>query len=492
MILRYLYYVILVLFTLVSTVTDAKTQLSYPTQDDWMHHTQVISQYWMQPDAYGTPRGRFPTFRCDNGRLPSPEALCQELVDVRAKDKLGRRYTRMQSRQIYTYLALFHITGDPDALSIASAGVQELLKMRLPQGGFALYLDINNKVSEEPASAQDAAYALLGLAMYDYLTRDAAVHQILLQEIDTLFKRYYDPENKALNWWPRSTSSTPQRELVAQLDQLTAYLNLVSSVSTPQENIQLSQYRQWVVDALIDQYVDLEQCRVFGALHDNGTMLFEHEHSDFGHAVKTWWNLLLNRDLLTHEHQQKVQNCLAQTLNQATRELPVTELMSYLPNTKRDKWASAGTQITWKGYHDENYINSWQWVELDQGLIIAKLVGEDSLQASLASTTWQFLDAWVDMVHGGVGLNPQTNKQFDWLNGYHHTEHALFGLLATQRIYAHPVTLYFAFTSEQSDAFFPYLLGGRVVNITPLTLPNRRGSKVVFDRIHVPKKLAHD
>lgn len=494
MIPRSLFHLSLMLFALMSTVADAKAPLSYPTQDDWLAHTQVIGEYWLQPDAYGTPPGRFPTFRCDNGRLPSPEELCQELVDVGAKDKLGRRYTRMQSRQIYTYLALFHMTGEPAAFTMASAGIQELLKMRRPQGGFALYVNANGQASDEPVSAQDAAYALLGLAMYDYLTRDPAVHQILLREIDALFTRYYDPEVKALSWWPRTTSleRNPRRELVAQLDQLTAYLNLVSTVSTSQENIQLNRYRQWVVQALLDQYVDLDQCRVFGALHHKYFMLPDHGHNDFGHAVKTWWNLILNRDLLTQTHQQQVQSCLGHTLNQATRELPVAELLSYLPDTKRDKWVDAGTLTTWKGYHYENYVNSWQWAELDQGLIIAKLVGEGPLQASLPSNTWQFLDAWVDTVHGGVGLNPHTNKQFDWLNGYHHTEHALFGLLATQTIYAQPVTLYFAFPSEQPSAFFPYLLGGQVVNITPLTLPNRCGSKVVFNRLHVTKESVHD
>lgn len=482
---------------LLSFVTDfsyANKTLNYPAAKDWLAHTAIIAQYWMQPAAQGARMGHYPTFRCDDGSLPNPDALCQELLDIGAKDKLGRHYTRMQSRQLYTYLALFHLSGDQAAFTAAEAGLQVLLGMRQTNGGFALYVDSSGQISPEPVSAQDAAYALLGLAMYDYLTRDQRIHQILLSEIDSLFKNYYDPDSQAFTWWPRTTPKdrNQRRELVAQLDQLNAYLMLVIKISTPEEKSTLNRYRQKIVDALMNQYVDLEQCRVFGALHHKYFMLPDNGHNDFGHAAKTWWNLSLNQDLLSAEHTQKVNHCLTQTLTQATREMTLTELLPYVPEEKREKWQATEDLTTWKGYHYDNYVNSWQWAELDQGLIIASLLQEEAFPRQLSLTTWQFLDAWVDTKHGGIGLNPRTNKQFEWMNGYHHTEHALFGLLASEPIYHQPVSLYFAYRSDHPADFFPYLLAGQVKNITPFKLKARQGSKVAFSTINLSKGPAND
>src|SRR5439155_709565 len=52
-----------------------------PSLDRWRQHvTDELLPFWVVPDALGTPIGNFPTFRCNDGTLPRPEALCPELA----------------------------------------------------------------------------------------------------------------------------------------------------------------------------------------------------------------------------------------------------------------------------------------------------------------------------------------------------------------------------------------------------------------------------
>ena len=52
-----------------------------PSLARWRQHvTDEILPFWDTPAALGTPVGNFPTFRCNDGTLPRPDALCPDAL----------------------------------------------------------------------------------------------------------------------------------------------------------------------------------------------------------------------------------------------------------------------------------------------------------------------------------------------------------------------------------------------------------------------------
>ena len=100
-----------------------------PTLERWRRHlAEELMPYWTTPDALGTPVGNFPTFRCADGSAYREAAPCPELARGPRwiRDELPRAYTRMKSRQTFTYGVAYHVTGEERYLEYARAGVQWL------------------------------------------------------------------------------------------------------------------------------------------------------------------------------------------------------------------------------------------------------------------------------------------------------------------------------------------------------------------------------
>ena len=82
--------------------------------------------------------------------------------------------------------------------------------------------------------SQDMAYALMGPAMYYYLTRDPSVLSVIRKTKDYIFTTYRD--GNALRWINEpfddleETHLPTQKELVAQLDQVNGYMVLLTTV----------------------------------------------------------------------------------------------------------------------------------------------------------------------------------------------------------------------------------------------------------------------
>src|SRR5260370_15998 len=81
-------------------------------------------------------------------------------------------------RQPYAYGADFHMTGDEKYLDLARSGTHYLLNsMRDPEGIFYSWMagGVGQPSNARHRTSQDLSYALLGPAMYYYLTRDPGV-----------------------------------------------------------------------------------------------------------------------------------------------------------------------------------------------------------------------------------------------------------------------------------------------------------------------------
>jgi len=101
-----------------------------PTGERWLNHFRVdLLPFWNVPDAWGSPRGNFPTFRGNDGRTVDWAKPPAELATAPGwiKEAFGREYVRMKSRQTYFYGVAYHLTGDPEMLALArDAGFREV------------------------------------------------------------------------------------------------------------------------------------------------------------------------------------------------------------------------------------------------------------------------------------------------------------------------------------------------------------------------------
>lgn len=102
-------------------------QETFPNAGLWLAHWQEdIRPFWDNAAAMGDPEGNYPTFRNQGGK-PTSES---------------DRYSRMLSRQVYTYSIGYALTGDGTLLQKARAGIDWLLAhAKHPQFGYYPILD---------------------------------------------------------------------------------------------------------------------------------------------------------------------------------------------------------------------------------------------------------------------------------------------------------------------------------------------------------------
>merc|ERR1740123_1444612 len=106
--------------------------LPYFGDEFWHSHFQKdLWPFWSMAEALGTPRGDFPTFRCDSGAAFNPQTNnCAEVARAPAwiSDFAdGRAVAVQHSRQVFYYSVMFHVTGDQAALELARVGAHAWL-----------------------------------------------------------------------------------------------------------------------------------------------------------------------------------------------------------------------------------------------------------------------------------------------------------------------------------------------------------------------------
>lgn len=448
-----------------------------PTGERWLRHfREDLLPFWNLPDAWGSPRGDFPTFRGNDGKVVDWAKPPAELADAPGwiKAEFGREYVRMKSRQTYFYGVAYHLTGDPKMLELAREGVAFIRSKALdPATGSAVSWFEKGEPKPEvlARTSQDLAYAELGMAMYWYLTRDEAVLADIRRLKEHIFSQYWNPDWQALRWVVKEDADKDQlrQELVAQLDQVNAYLLLVTPLLPPRER------RAWTADlkrlatVMVKDYHDADRHLFWGTIDDPAQKRLGSRHTDFGHTAKAYW-MLERIGRLTHDQA---------LIDLATAGAQAVLKQAYLPDS--GTW---GSRLGRDGSVDSGK-EWWIYAELDQ--LAETLALRDPAQAAPLPRTADFwfrrmVDPVSHEVWGGAGgpdFEPwEGPKIHQWKSGYHSAEHALVGYLTAQALHHQPAVLYFA-PKDPKAVLRPYFFDGRLAKRTSHPLPGFPGRRKV-------------
>jgi hypothetical protein len=454
-----------------AAAAEAITANAAPRPDGavWIDHVRRdLMRWWVHPGALGEPVGRFPTFRCADGGAYRAAAPCPELATapdwIRAE--LGRDYVRMQSRQVFAYAMGFHLTGNVALLELARAGADDIRARALdPATGSAAtwHTAEGSGPGVGHRNAQDLSYAGVGLAALYYLTRDERVLGDLVRLKDHVFADYLDPATGLVRWVARDDGSGEfgRDELVATLDQLNAYLILVTP-ALPDGALK----RRWQRDiaalsaALVRHFHDDAHGRFRGTRGRPDSDAAGARHNDFGHTVKAYWMLYLGARLNADRALERfARDGMRRTLDRAWIDAT---------GTWGERWEADGSVRAGKSW--------WIYAELDQAAAtLAVEQGDDATRFLLASRWWlrHFVDpergeVWGSVAADGTPPPAPSLKQHAWKNGFHSLEHAVIGYLASQALAGRPATLYFALPPGRMPARVrPYTFAGRVLSMSP-------------------------
>jgi mannose/cellobiose epimerase-like protein (N-acyl-D-glucosamine 2-epimerase family) len=457
------------------------THLPQPARDGqvWLDHfREDLLPFWNLADAWGQPRGNFPTFRGQDGRLQDPARSDQGFGNAPRwiRENFGIEYTRMKSRQTYFYGVAYHLTGDPKMLELARDGVAWIRANALDKatGSAVSYWEKGvpgPALLERPS--QDLAYAGLGLAMYYYLTRDEAVLQDLLRLKEHIFTRYWNQDWDSLMWTVTGPDAG-RRELVAQLDQINAYMLLLAPILPEPQKAEWQKTLVKLSRVMIEQYFSPELHLFRGTIQDPA-FKYGARHNDFGHTAKALW-MIERIGRLTGT---------ADLTEFATREARLVLERAYLPGN--GSWASKPTA---DGVDPGK--EWWIFAELDQ--TAATLALNDPRTATYLPKTYAYwLRVLVDHQQHEVwgGANGETDEPYrglkihQWKSGYHSAEHALVSYLTTQSLNRRAATLWFA-PADAKAVVRPYFFSGRMERTAASALPGfpgHRRLKVTFTEL---------
>ena len=435
--------------------------LSFTTQAElyagqqWLNHVkQDLAPFWYQAATTVTD-GAFPSFLCNDASAPSTEqllsataTLCPELAQAPdwIKEGFPYQWTRMVSRQTFAYGVIFHMTGDPKALELARQGVDFIRHKALLPNGDVIGKFKHGQPADEPEdrTSQDLAYAQLGMAFYYYLTRDPAVLADIEKVHNYIFTHYRDEKQQRLTWYPTSRHTTQQVELVAQLDQLNAYMVLLTPLLPAKEQQRWSEQMGWLSTAIVRDFYYPQEQRFFGYIHDDSGRAADARHADFGHTIKSFWMLYLvarqRHDILL---QQFAEGGIYNILKRAYRQ----DLLKNIPLPEAVDPQHANDVVGWWGNGDGRDGTAWwEYAELDQAA--ATLGLQQAMPRQYLYLTWpSWFSAFVDQEHGEVWGwigDRGSAKVHLWKNGYHSLEHALIGYLTGNSFQHQAMTLYFA------------------------------------------------
>lgn len=463
-----------------------------PTGEEWIVHVKEdILPFWTTQVALGNPTGNFPTFLANNGSLIDIKNPPEEVKDINPKEKwllnrLDRQYPRMISRQIFAYCIAFQLTGEEKYLKYAKAGLDYLLTKTIDKNGhfYSWFKDGKGyPENDKQRISQDIAYDLMGPAAYYYLTRDPEVLSVLLKNKKYIFDNY--KEGNYLRWINEDFTDMEekhfvgQKELVSQLDQINAYMLLVTPLLEPKYQ------KEWLRDMLMlartiknDYYspqynlfwgcIDREECKKLGL-----------SHVDFGHTIKTLW-IMFTIGNRFNDTEFELRDFALIHMPQVFQEAYDPTLNTWIETKLDDKM---GLNRIW-----------WAHCELDQSAATLSLIDPFYVKYLVPAYKYWFF-SFVDRKNHEVwhGIDANTNKPMFlkahlWKNAFHDMEHALVGYITSEAIRKEPVTLYFAFVKKPEDKMIqPYTFSGNIKKITVTNLkefPNFKRYAVTFDNIN--------
>lgn len=439
-----------------------------PDGQRWMtHFKEDLLPFWDRPEALGNPVGKFPTKRCNDGTVYDKKSNHCPEIGANGWLALDLEYTVSRSRQTYAYGVAFHLTGDPRYLEYAKAGVDYLRQNAFDRengGTYHLWNGMERAWQPGPLhrNPQELAYSLLGISFYYYLTRDPEVLPNILAVKDFIFENYYNPDLNALQWMQASDGSETNpldKRLVAQLDNLNAYMVLVTPLLPEPEQSAWKADMVKLANLMIDEFYSEEDGLFFLTVNDPAQKSLKNAGTDFGHSIKAMW-------MIYHVGQiAGVPDLVSFAQTNGPRVLE----KAYL--AENGSWANGyeagGTLVKDKDW--------WIYNELDQ-FTMEMALSDPSLARYLPQTTDYYFRYFVDHEHGEVWTaidnatnQPKTDslpKAWPWKNAYHSFEHALIGCITAQQMNGQPVILYYAFQQKPAEiAIQPYFLRGDLAKL---------------------------
>ncbi len=423
----------------------------------WLRHlTDELLPFWTSEAALGDPIGNFPSTRCDDGSRVDRANPCPE-VGRNPWLMMNRNYVVSMSRQTYGYGVAFHLTGDPRYLRYARAGVSYLQRHAFDRqngGTFAYWDGDARRWGPEPAyrNPQELAYALLGIGFYYYLTRDPDVLPDILAAKDYIFRRYDNPRLDALQWMLESTGDAraTDKRLVAQLDQLNAYMVLLTPLLPEPQRAEWQRDMVRLARVLMNGFYSPEDNLFFMRANSPDEVSSREAETDFGHTIKAFWMI---RFVGLMAGQPELVEFAEVNGSRALERAFLADTGSWASTVRR------GGRLN----PDKDW---WMYAELNQ--FAATMALKDPAAARyLPATTGYYFEHFVDHEHGEVwtALDAATNrpppnvlpKAWPWKSAYHSFEHALVGYIAAQQLRGEPVTLYYAFgRTPDSTTIHPY------------------------------------
>lgn len=461
---------------------------------DWHDHLEKdLMKFWDAPVLNDIKKDHifkdlFMTYLDNKGNfIPEDSEFWPEEYKQAYNDKslsglveVGTNYVRAHSRQTYAYGIAYHMTGKKEYLDSCIKGVGSLITAMDANNG--MFTKQNADTGEwlprkDERTSQDLAYGLTGLSMYYYLTHDENILPFILQTKDYIFNTYFDIGKGYLTWHPKYlVNEKNDVEIVAQLDQMYAYmLFLIPSLPEPYQ----SQWKcdlKMLVDILFHRFYS-QRFEFFWGVDSSST---DHrlgiDHTDFGHSVKTMWNIyragvLLKDSFYIMFAREKIDKIL--------KEAFIAETGS---------WARRYDE---NGNIDENK-EWWIFAELDQAAALLALNDPTYLEyLNPAHKYWK--DYMVDKQYGEIWhmVDAVTNKPIikypkihNWKTSLHSFEHALFNYMTSSQIHDLQFDTYYAFKSEQEICYgriSPYMFEGNIKNVEfvrPLGSPGMDAYKI--------------
>lgn len=461
----------------------------------WKNHlVKDLMKFWDTEEATALCGGLFNTYRTNDGKdLPEnmeewPEEFRQALQDPVTKGLVepDRNFVRAHSRLTFAFGIAFHMTGKPHYLEVCRKGALALAEAM--DGNYGMHVTQIKKSGEwdkdyKLRTSQDLAYGLTGMGMYYFLTHDNTILHRIIQLKDFIFKVYMDDGKGYLTWYPKHTKD-PEVQIVAQLDQLYAYmLMLTPSLPEPYRSIWKKDMKK-IVDILITQFYSEHYKFFWGVESASNAMELGSDHTDFGHSVKTFWVILKVGELLGDPFYIEFAR---PKINRIIKEAYIKETGSWA--RRFDEHGNLDMDKEW-----------WILAELDQACEILA-IHDPYYYKYLNKTHRYWFEKMVDKENGEIWhmVDGKTDKPLiqypkahNWKTSLHSFEHALFGYMTASRIKDMEFDLYYALPEWERPShnnIAPYMFFGNIVGICPESQPGfmpdgNRIYKVAFNGLH--------
>lgn len=448
-----------------STINPDKYVIDYDINDlvkkhtqpkDWLNHLHNdLLKFWDCSDAITMEYSLFPTFRGNHGQVLNPDGkdlppeIIEAIKDPETKDliDLERNYIKMHSRQTYAYGIAYHITGEEKYLQLCKKGAYSMIQ-NAKDDSHGLFTN-QNRISgtwgdsQKERNSQELAYGLLGIGMYYYLTHDPYALHTILECKEYIFRNYFSRGKGYFTWLPSDIASKAV-DISAQLDQLYAYMLLVTPALPEPYQTQWKSDLKMIVNILIKRFYSERYGFFWGNESSEKNHSFGNSHTDFGHSVKTFW-LIYQIGCYLDE---------TSFINFARPNIDAVLADAYVA-PDRNTPGSWGRRYNKDGSFD-NTKEWWQLAELDQACGILSL-NDPSYLAYLNETYKYWFQFMIDKEYGEIWhmVDGDTNepilkypKIHQWKACHHSFEHCLFGYLISSQIKNSDFILYYAFTDK--------------------------------------------